>query len=53
MLEKVSVLEIDIIDISAKFRFNQHESYEAKLSLLENLQKRGKSIDLETVKFIR
>jgi len=53
MLEKVSVLEIDIIDISAKLIFNQYESYEAKLSLLENLQKRGKSIDLETVKFIR
>jgi nitroimidazol reductase NimA-like FMN-containing flavoprotein (pyridoxamine 5'-phosphate oxidase superfamily) len=53
MLENVSVLEIYIINISAKFRFNQHEPYEAKLSLLENLQKRGKAIDVETVKFIR
>ncbi|OSS41156.1 Pyridoxamine 5'-phosphate oxidase-related, FMN-binding [Desulfurella amilsii] len=53
MFKKVSVLEIDMIDISAKFRFNQHEPYEAKLSLLKNLEKRGKAIDIETVKFIR
>ncbi|PMP87857.1 MAG: antibiotic resistance protein [Desulfurella sp.] len=53
MLDKVLVLEIDINSISAKFRFNQHESYENKSNLLKNLKKRGKKIDLETIKFIQ
>lgn len=53
MLKAISVVKINIKQISAKFLLGQHLDQERFQMTVDNLEKRGSETDLETVKLMK